>query len=64
MAKPRIKAKATCPELLPKSKPEDMEALKEFYKRIDDRLVNIEDDLAMVKCKKLVIEIEEGKSAD
>lgn len=57
MNKPKIKVKATCPELLPKSKPEDMEALKKFYKQVDTRLDGIGDEMANVKCVKMQIEI-------
>ena len=57
MNKPKIKVKATCPELLPKSKPEDMEALQKFYKQVDARLDGIGVDMAGAKCIKMQIEI-------
>ena len=58
MSKPKIKVKATCPDLCPKSKPDDMNALKKFYKQVDERLTGIGDDMAGAKCTKMIIEIE------
>ena len=58
MAVPKIKVKATCPELCPKSKPEDIDILKAFYHKVDERLVGIENDMKDAKCTKMVINIE------
>lgn len=58
MDKPKIKVKATCPELCPKSRPEDIDILKAFYHKVDERLIDIEKDMAAAKCTKMVINIE------
>lgn len=57
MDKPKIRVKATCPEICPKSKPEDMDILKEFYKKVDERLNGIEEDMKVAKCTKMEINI-------
>lgn len=56
--KPKIKVKATCPELCPKSKPQDMDILKNFYHQIDERLNGIEWEMNEAGCTKLLINIE------
>lgn len=58
MGKPKIRVKATCPLICPKSKPEDLDILKEFYHKVDERLLGIEDDMVAAKCTKMVINIE------
>ena len=65
MNKPKIKVKATCPEICPKSRPGDIDILKAFYHKVDERLVGIENDMLEAKCTKMVINIErEDTNAD
>ena len=55
--KPKIDVQAICPELHPKTNPEDKELLEQFYHAIDTRLIGIEHDLEAAKCKGLNIDI-------
>ena len=52
-----IRAKASAPGLCPKSKPEDMQKLKDFYHCIDERLVGVEAELKKYGVEKLEIRI-------
>ena len=52
-----IRAKASAPGLYPKTKPEDMQKLKDFYHCIDERLVGVEEELKKYGVEKLEIRI-------
>ncbi len=56
-----IYAKASAPDLCPKTKPEDQQKLKEFYRFVDERLAGMEDAMKKVGIEKLTIEIGPGR---
>lgn len=56
-----IYAKASAPDLCPKTKPEDQQKLKEFYHFVDERLVGMEDTMKKFGIEKLTIEIGPGQ---
>ena len=56
-----IYAKASAPDLCPKTKPEDQQKLKEFYHFVAERLVGMEDAMKKVGIEKLTIEIGPGR---
>ena len=50
-----VQADTYAPELKPKSKPEDMEKIRNLYSNIESRLKGIEDDLENCSVEKFVI---------
>ena len=61
----KVKADAYCPELKPKSNPEDMKKIKELYSDLEARLKGIEQAFDKCSVEKFVITfVKKGGIAD
>lgn len=61
----KVKADAYCPELKPKSNPEDMKKIKELYSDLEERLKGIEPTFDKCGVEKFVITfVKKGGIAD
>lgn len=61
----KVKADAYCPELKPKSNPEDMKKIKELYSNLENRLKGIEQEFDKCSVEKFVITfVKKGGIAD
>ena len=53
-----ITVNANASTLCPKTKPEDMEKLKELYRFLDSQLAGLESKMKELGCEKLVITVD------
>ena len=61
----KVRADAYCPELKPKSNPDDMKLIKALYSDLENRLKGIEPEFENCKVEKLVLTfIKRGGIAD
>ncbi len=57
-----ITVNANASTLCPKTKPEDMEKLKELYRFLDSQLAGLESKMEELGCEKLVITVDTAES--